>query len=205
MTESPMAAAPAAESPIADSTLAGNPPRLPVYIGLGANLADPRRQVEQALLELRRLPQSRLAAVSPLYRTAPVGPADQPDFINAVACLETALEPLALLSALQQIERRHGRIRTGRRWGPRTLDLDILLIANRVLEMPSLRVPHPHMHARAFVLGPLADIAPPGLEIPGHGRLGALLAGVAEEVRAMMPLPLRDDAPRFHSRRCGSL
>ncbi|MBK5932253.1 2-amino-4-hydroxy-6-hydroxymethyldihydropteridine diphosphokinase [Halochromatium salexigens] len=198
-----MRESPATASPAIEAAAAGCPPRLPVYIGLGANLADPRHQVEQALLELRRLPQSRLAAVSPLYRTAPVGPADQPDFINAVACLETALEPLALLSALQQIERHHGRIRTGRRWGPRTLDLDILLIADRELDVPGLRVPHPHMQTRAFVLVPLADIAPPRLDIPGQGPLDALLAVVADEARTVVPV--RTQAPRLDTRRSGSL
>ncbi len=202
-TASPLVDTPLAESPAIDATVAGRQPRLPVYIGLGANLADPRHQVEQALLELRGLPDSHLAAVSPLYCTAPVGPADQPDFINAVACLETALEPLALLSALQQIERHHGRIRTGRRWGPRTLDLDILLIAERVLDVPGLRVPHPHLQTRAFVLVPLADIAPPRLDIPGHGPLDTLLGAVADEARTMVPVPV--DAPRVNTRRSMSL
>lgn len=164
------------------------PPDLAVYIGLGANLGEPRRQVEQALLQLQQLPGSELTAVSSLYRTAPVGPADQPDFINAVARLETDLEPLALLAALQQIERRHGRIRNGQRWGPRTLDLDILLMGDQVLNLPNLCVPHPQMHRRAFVLGPLAEIAPPSLEIPGQGRLHELLAAVAEDAAAMARL-----------------
>ncbi len=168
-------------------------PRMPVYIGLGANLGDPRRQVEQALLQLQGLPESELARASSLYRTAPVGPADQPDFINAVARLDTGLEPLALLAALQQIECRHGRIRSGQRWGPRTLDLDILLMGDRVLNLPQLCVPHPQMHARAFVLGPLAEIAPSGLEIPGRGRLDALLAAVEDDAGAMARL--RSEAP----------
>lgn len=162
--------------------------RLPVYIGLGANLGDPRRQVEQALVQLQDLPRSELAAVSSLYRTAPVGPANQPDFINAVARLDTSLEPPALLASLQQIERSHGRIRNGERWGPRTLDLDILLVGEQVLDLPHLRVPHPQMHVRAFVLAPLAEIAPPELAIPGRGRLDGLLADVEEDARAMARL-----------------
>lgn len=159
-----------------------------VYIGLGANLQDPRQQVERALGALGRLPATRLASVSPCYRTAPVGPADQPDFVNAVACLETALAPLRLLAALQQIERAHGRARGGRdwrHWGPRTLDLDILLYGNRVLALADLRVPHPQMHRRAFVLVPLADIAPTGLEIPGLGHLETLLEQVADDARVI--------------------
>lgn len=162
--------------------------RVPVYIGLGANLGDPHMQVEQALEQLQHLPSSEVAAASSLYQTAPVGPADQPDFINAVARLDTGLEPLELLAALQQIERRHGRIRNGQRWGPRTLDLDILLIGDQVLSLPQLCVPHPQMQARAFVLGPLAEIAPPGLEIPGQGRLHELLAAVKDDARAMRRL-----------------
>jgi len=159
-----------------------------VYIGLGANLENPRRQVERAVDELQALSETCLAAVSPCYRTAPVGPADQPDFVNAVAHLETRLSPLRLLSALQHIERRHGRIRTGQRWGPRTLDLDILLFGDGLLDLPGLRVPHPHMHERAFVLVPLADIAPGELVIPGHGPLSALLAGLEETAGTMTPL-----------------
>ncbi|MCF8003984.1 MAG: 2-amino-4-hydroxy-6-hydroxymethyldihydropteridine diphosphokinase [Chromatiaceae bacterium] len=159
-----------------------------VYLGLGANLSDPRRQVEQALLQLQTLPRSEVTAVSSLYRTLPVGPADQPDFINAVVQLDTQLEPLVLLAALQQIECQHGRIRNGQRWGPRTLDLDILLIGEQVLALPQLCVPHPQMHCRAFVLGPLAEIAPPGLEIPGQGRLDDLLAAVADEADTMVRL-----------------
>jgi 2-amino-4-hydroxy-6-hydroxymethyldihydropteridine diphosphokinase len=163
-------------------------PCKPVYLGLGANLGDPRLQVEQALSQLQALPKTQVAAVSSLYRTVPVGPAGQPDYINAVARLDTKLEPMGLLAALQQIERQHGRIRNGQRWGPRTLDLDILLIGEQVLNLPNLCVPHPQMHRRAFVLGPLAEIAPAGLEIPGRGSLGGLLAAVADEAATMVRL-----------------
>lgn len=158
-----------------------------VYIGLGANLGDPRRQVEQAIAELAILPHGRLLAVSPLYRTAPVGPPDQPDYINAVARIDTLLSPRGLLVALQCIERRHGRVRDGSRWGPRTLDLDILLYGDAQIDAPGLHLPHAEMHRRAFVLVPLADIAPPGLWIPGRGALGALLSGLDRS--GIDPLP----------------
>jgi len=120
---------------------------------------------------------TRLAA-SALYRTKPVGPQDQPDYINAVAALETRLMPRALLAALQGIERRHGRVRDGSRWGPRTLDLDLLLYGGEELDLPGLHIPHAQMHRRAFVLVPLADVAAASLVVPGRGRLGQLLAQV---------------------------
>ncbi|MDN6322494.1 MAG: 2-amino-4-hydroxy-6-hydroxymethyldihydropteridine diphosphokinase [Halomonas sp.] len=129
------------------------------YIGLGSNLASPIEQVREALNELAALPQSRLVAASSLYASRPVGPQDQPDFINAVAALETRLSPLALLDQLQALEQQHRR-RRQQHWGPRTLDLDLLLYANDHIDMPRLRVPHPHMTARAFVIAPLAEIAP---------------------------------------------
>lgn len=129
------------------------------YIGLGSNLASPIEQVREALNELAALPLSRLVAASSLYASRPVGPQDQPDFINAVAALETHLSPLALLDQLQALEQQHRR-RRQQHWGPRTLDLDLLLYANDHIDMPRLRVPHPHMTARAFVITPLAEIAP---------------------------------------------
>ena len=129
------------------------------YIGLGSNLASPIAQVRQALDELTMLPLSRLVTASSLYASRPVGPQDQPDFINAVAALETRLSPLALLDQLQALEQQHRR-RRQRHWGPRTLDLDLLLYTNDHIDTPRLRVPHPHMTARAFVLAPLAEIAP---------------------------------------------
>ncbi len=159
--------------------VAGQGPSLEcAYIGLGANLADPVRQVQQAFLDLQRLPLSRVLAHSRLYRTAPVGPPDQPDFVNAAVRIETGLEPMALLAALQAIERSHGRIRDGRRWGPRTLDLDILLFGNRCLNVPGLHLPHPQMHRRGFVLVPLAEVAESGLVVPGRGTLRELLAAL---------------------------
>lgn len=129
------------------------------YIGLGSNLDAPIEQVRQALSELDMLPLSRLLAASSLYTSRPVGPQDQPDFINAVAALETRLSPLALLDQLQALEQQHRR-RRQRHWGPRTLDLDLLLYGNAAIYTPRLRVPHPQMTARAFVLAPLAEIAP---------------------------------------------
>jgi 2-amino-4-hydroxy-6-hydroxymethyldihydropteridine diphosphokinase len=152
-----------------------------VYVALGANLDDPQLQVRSAFDELARLPQSALRARSPLYRTPPVGPPGQPDYINAVAALETRLAPRALLDALQGIECAHGRCRDGTRWGPRPLDLDILLYGDRQIDEPGLQVPHPRMAGRAFVLVPLADLAPASLSIPGLGLLGELLAGCPRE------------------------
>lgn len=158
------------------------------YIGLGANLQDPRRQVQRAIAELAVLPASELTAVSPLYRTAPVGPQPQPDYVNAVAALATRLAPADLLASLQAIERAHGRIRDGSRWGPRTLDLDVLLYDQLQCHLPGLTIPHPQMHLRAFVLLPLADIASPMLTVPGQGRLGELLQSVSTD--GILPLSL---------------
>ncbi len=130
-----------------------------VYIGLGANLDQPQQQLEQALIELAKVPHSHLVAHSSLYHSKPVGPQDQPDYINAVALLETDLEPLALLDALQQLEQDHGRIRK-RHWGERTLDLDIILIDDQVIDSERLQVPHPFAQQRSFVLYPLSEINP---------------------------------------------
>jgi len=129
------------------------------YIGLGSNLNDPPAQLRRALDALASLKDSRLGAVSSLYRSAPVGPPAQPDYVNAVAALDTALAPLALLDALQAIEQAQGRVR-GERWGARTLDLDILLYGGEVIQHERLGVPHAEMRKRAFVLWPLYDIAP---------------------------------------------
>lgn len=129
------------------------------YIGLGSNLASPVEQVRQALNGLSGLPLSRLMIASSLYASRPVGPQDQPDFINAVAALETSLSPLALLDQLQALEQQHRR-RRQRHWGPRTLDLDLLVYGDQHIETPRLCVPHLQMTQRAFVLAPLAEIAP---------------------------------------------
>jgi 2-amino-4-hydroxy-6-hydroxymethyldihydropteridine diphosphokinase len=140
-----------------------------VYLGLGSNLGEPLAQLRVALEALAALPHSQLAAVSSFYSSDPMGPADQPHYINAVAALDTALAPLDLLDALQTIEQQQGRTRHAERWGPRTLDLDILLFGERLLNEPRLRVPHYDLQARPFVLYPLAQIAP-GLRL-ADGRL----------------------------------
>ncbi|MFN2309430.1 MAG: 2-amino-4-hydroxy-6-hydroxymethyldihydropteridine diphosphokinase [Gammaproteobacteria bacterium] len=145
------------------------------FIGLGSNLDDPRTQIERALQALSDLPETTCTAHSAMYRSAPMGPQDQPAYINAVARLETGLSAEALLDALQAIEARHGRVR-GLRWGPRTLDLDILLYGSVVSDSPRLQVPHPGLVERNFVLYPLAEIAP-DLVIPGLGPLQGWLAG----------------------------
>jgi len=145
-----------------------------VYIGLGSNLATPLEQLRSALTALTALPQTQLIAQSSFYASDPLGPADQPRYVNAVAALDTELSPLALLDALQTIELEQGRTRKAERWGPRTLDLDILLFGERQLDEPRLTVPHYHMHARAFVLYPLAEIAP-DLQLPDGRALTELL------------------------------
>jgi 2-amino-4-hydroxy-6-hydroxymethyldihydropteridine diphosphokinase len=129
------------------------------YVGIGSNLDDPRKHVSQAFEELDALPQTRLVRKSSLYRSAPVGHAAQPDFVNAVAELETGLPAERLLAELQAIEARHGRRRSFAN-APRTLDLDLLLYGAAQLDTPALQVPHPRMRERAFVLKPLLEIAP---------------------------------------------
>lgn len=131
-----------------------------VYIALGSNLAEPRQQVLSALQALETLPHSRLVRCSSLYRTPPLGPQDQPDFINAAVALDTGLDAENLLDHTQQIEQVHGRERKAERWGPRTLDLDIMLFGDRIIDTPRLTVPHYDMKNRAFMLLPLAEIAP---------------------------------------------
>jgi len=143
------------------------------YIGLGSNLDNPLKHVEQAFSELAELDSCRLVKASPIYRSAPVGPQDQPDFINAVAEIETTLEAHVLLDQLQDIEQKHQRIRE-RHWGPRTLDLDLLLYGNSQINTERLCVPHAFMHERSFVLYPLADIAP-DLIMPNDVTLSSLL------------------------------
>jgi 2-amino-4-hydroxy-6-hydroxymethyldihydropteridine diphosphokinase len=147
------------------------------YVGLGANLGEPRQQLEDAFIAMSGLPHTRIAARSSLYRSAPVGYEAQPDFVNAVAALDTALAPGVLLEGLQGIERRHGRERSFPN-APRTLDLDLLLYGEDRIARPGLSVPHPRMHERAFVLRPLAEIAPDAL-VPGLGTAAELLARCA--------------------------
>jgi len=147
------------------------------YIGVGSNLDDPRRQVETALAELGDLPATRVTHPSSLYRTPPMGPPDQPDYVNAVVEIETGLAPLALLDELQRLENLHRRVRGSERWGPRTLDLDLLLYGDLRLDEPRLTVPHPGLAQRAFVLVPLVEIAP-SLSIPGLGPVRRLCEAV---------------------------
>ncbi len=144
------------------------------YVGIGSNLEDPRAQVLRALDELAQLPQARMTARSSLYRTAPVGHTAQPDFVNAVAALDTQLSAEALLQGLKTIEERHGRQRSFPN-APRTLDLDLLLYGHVEISGPGLSVPHPRMHERAFVLVPLLEIAPHA-QIPGRGAASQCLA-----------------------------
>jgi 2-amino-4-hydroxy-6-hydroxymethyldihydropteridine diphosphokinase len=147
------------------------------FIGLGSNLDDPVSQVLGAFDELAGLPSSRLLMHSSLYRTAPMGRLDQPDFINAVAQIETSLSPHKLLEALLKIEHRHGRVREYSD-GPRTLDLDLLIYDDLQCKDRCLTLPHPRMHLRAFVLQPLLEIAP-DTRVPGHGAAAELLAACA--------------------------
>jgi 2-amino-4-hydroxy-6-hydroxymethyldihydropteridine diphosphokinase len=145
-------------------------------IALGANIGEPLRQIEAGFQALAALPGTRLQARSSLYRSAPVGYADQPDFINAVALIETTLEPHALLAALLAIERINGRVREFPN-APRTLDLDIVLYGDTVVHDSGLTIPHARMLERAFVMVPLAEVAP-DMPVPGHGTVRELVAGV---------------------------
>lgn len=149
------------------------------FVALGSNLAEPEAQVLQAFAALARLPQTRLLAQSSLYRSAPVGYAEQPDFINAVALITTGLAAHDLLQSLLEIERACGRVRDFRN-APRTLDLDLLLYADLTLNEAGLTLPHPRMHERAFVLLPLLEIAPDCV-IPGKGRATDWLAQVQDQ------------------------
>jgi 2-amino-4-hydroxy-6-hydroxymethyldihydropteridine diphosphokinase len=141
-----------------------------VYIGIGSNMDSPLEQVKHAMLELNSLPETHCIRQSACYCSAPMGPQDQPDYINAVVALETRLSPKTLLRQLQILEKSHGRVRDGSRWGPRTLDLDILLYADEVIDVPGMQIPHPGILQRNFVLFPLYEVAPE-IIIPGVGRL----------------------------------
>ncbi|MCX7515299.1 2-amino-4-hydroxy-6-hydroxymethyldihydropteridine diphosphokinase [Frateuria sp. STR12] len=145
------------------------------FVALGGNLGDTHAILRQAFEALAALPRTRLVAQSRLYRTPPWGVREQPPFLNAAVELETAMAPHELLDALLGIERAAGRVRDGERWGPRTLDLDLLHMDGVVLHDEQLTLPHPRIAGRAFVLLPLADLAP-HLELPGQGRVDALLA-----------------------------
>ncbi len=145
------------------------------YIGLGSNLLDPAQQLRAALEAMARLPESTLTRVSAAYQSTAVGPGTQADYLNAVAALDTTLDPNTLLSELQRIERAQGRVRTVR-WGPRTLDLDILLYGALQQTTATLTIPHPALPQRNFVLYPLLEICGPNLELPDGTDLGTLVA-----------------------------
>lgn len=149
------------------------------FVAFGANLGDPAAAFALAVQRLDALPRTRVVARSALYRSAPVGVAGQPDYINAVIALDTTLAPRALLEALLAIEHEGGRSRDYH-MAPRTMDLDLLLYGDAVIDEPGLQVPHPRMHERAFALVPLAEIAAEAV-IPGRGAVATLLAGVADQ------------------------
>jgi 2-amino-4-hydroxy-6-hydroxymethyldihydropteridine diphosphokinase len=151
----------------------------PAYIALGSNIDGPREQVLDACQRIGRLLATRIEARSRLYATHPMGPQDQPDYINAVVGVVTQLEPKVLLEALLQIEREMGRVRR-EQWGPRLIDLDLVWMVGAVIREPGLSLPHPGVSSRNFVLYPLNDIAPT-LDIPGHGRVLQLKARSAAE------------------------
>jgi 2-amino-4-hydroxy-6-hydroxymethyldihydropteridine diphosphokinase len=164
-------------------------------IGLGANLGDAVGALRAAVAALSDLPRTRGVAVSPLYRTAPIDSCG-PDYVNAVALIDTTLAPIELLDALQAIELAHGRERPYRN-APRTLDLDVLLYGDLRCDTPRLTLPHPRLHERAFVLAPLADLAP-DLWLPGHGRVAEALRRVGDQriERCDERLPAPDDPQR---------
>ena len=148
------------------------------YIAIGSNLSDPVTQTQQAIEALKVLPQSEFIKASSLYSSSPMGPQDQPDYINAVVAINTHLTPLELLDCTQAIEQEQGRVRKDERWGPRTLDLDILLYGNEVMNSERLTIPHYGMKVREFVLYPLAEITP-RLQLPDGTEIATLLTQVA--------------------------
>jgi len=166
------------------------------HIALGANLGQPEQTLCSAADAIAALPGTRLCARSSLYRSPAWGVSEQPDFLNAVVMIDTDLTAPELLDALMQIEREHGRHReTEQRWGPRTLDLDILLYGEEVIDLPGLRVPHPHLHERAFVLIPLREIAPE-IVIPGIGAVDDALLDILPLENPPLPItPAADWSP----------
>ena len=150
-----------------------------VYIALGSNLEDPLKQIQSAFEEIKKLPETNFFMCSSLYRSAPVGLLNQPDYINAVVEIDTTLTPLQLLNKLLKIELQHGRVRTFRN-APRTLDLDILLYDKQQLNDEKLTIPHPRMTQRAFVMYPLMEIAQHCV-IPGHGKISQLITACSDQ------------------------
>jgi len=164
-----------------------------VYIGLGSNLHAPLSQLQQALAEIAQIADTSILKTSSFYRSAAIGPAGQPDYINAVSLLETGLTALQLLDRLQAIENSHGRVRE-LRWGARTLELDILLWGQQQIDDQRLQVPHPQMPLRSFVLVPLAEIAPAALNIVSMGRLAQLVRDCPfNPLQKISPKELADD------------
>ena len=155
-----------------------------VYIAIGSNLASPLEQVNAAIRALADIPDSRVVSVSSLYRTPPLGPQDQPDYLNAAVALETSLAPEALLDHTQRIELQQGRVRKAERWGPRTLDLDIMLFGDAIINSERLTVPHYDMKNRGFMLWPLFEIAPQ-LHFPDGLTLRAVLENLGAEKPAI--------------------
>lgn len=151
-----------------------------VYIAVGSNLASPLEQVNAAVNAIGEIPDSQIVAISSFYRTPPLGPQDQPDYLNAAVALETTLEPDTLLDHTQRIELQQGRVRKAERWGPRTLDLDIMLFGDRVINSERLTVPHYDMKNRGFMLWPLFEIAP-DLHFPDGTSLQQILAHLGAE------------------------
>ena len=147
------------------------------YIAVGSNLANPVLQAQQAIEALKLLPQSTFIAASSLYSSTPMGPQDQPEYINAIVAIDTQLAPLALLDCTQGIEQQQGRERKAERWGPRTLDLDIILYGDQVIDLPRLTVPHYGMKQREFVIYPLYEIAPE-LCLPDGTKLSDLITQI---------------------------
>lgn len=150
------------------------------FIGLGSNMDNPGRHIRSAIASLDSVPLTALIKVSSLYKSKPLGPPEQDDYINAVAKLETTLDVMALLESLQKLEQQHGRIRTGDRWGPRPLDLDILMYGSETICNARLLIPHAEMLKRSFVLVPLYELEP-GLRIPGNGWLKDHIDNIAPD------------------------
>ncbi len=183
------------ETGVADgfTSVVRGPMNTPAWVGVGANLGDAGRTLCAAAAALGALPHTELAALSSVYRSAPID-SQGPDYLNAVALLQTDLEAPDLLAELQRIEREHGRQRPYRN-APRTLDLDLLMYADRCIVTPALTLPHPRAHLRAFVLRPLAELAP-DLVLPGHGGVAALLAQLADQRIEQVALPGWTPLPR---------
>ena len=178
--------APGASTP-GEST-PGEPVPVRVYVGLGSNLGDRRRTIDAACAALRALASDERFERSALYESAPMGPADQPDYLNAVCTFSTALAPHALLAELQRVECAAGRVRPAPRWSARTLDLDLLLYGGRTVATADLVVPHPGIAERPFVLRPLIDLDP-DLEVPGRGDVGTLLEASDPRWQSVRRLP----------------